>query len=423
MYNGLLKSFLITPAAFVAVFLLFAPSWSADWEVSPYVTIIEEYNDNILFSSKGQELDDFVTYVRPRVEAKYSTDRLRMSLNSGLEREIYVDYDELNTTNHDHKLVLSYGLSRTLGLRAGGYFREDTTLETELIKEGLLEDREDRRKFGGSLGFDYAFSTRLSLFGGWTRLYTEYPDDPECYERFYVDTRIDTFDLVLRRYVLSPRSSLALKMKHKRTECDTEEPRSLIEKCDPASGFYPGPKEQYEIWASFRHDFAEDYYISGEVGYHYFESRMYDYTGPKTESVTETRDEDGESFVFELSFHRNWMRASAELLAYRNMYIDTKGDILYRNRVALKGTYRFSERFASSVTATFQRNRADDSDYDSDYYKVSPSLSYDLTPTVTLRASADYLRYDYDKRSDKDRERFRARLFLNFTWPRLLSGY
>jgi len=120
MYNGLLKSFLITLAAFVAVFLLFAPSWSADWEVSPCVEIIEEYNDNILFSSKGQELDDFVTYVRPRVEAKYSTDRLRMSLNSGLEREIYVDYDELNTTNHDHKLALSYGLSRTLGLRAGG---------------------------------------------------------------------------------------------------------------------------------------------------------------------------------------------------------------------------------------------------------------------------------------------------------------
>ena len=422
MYNGLLKSFLITPAAFVAVFLLFAPSWSADWEVSPYVTIIEEYNDNIDFSVDEKKRDDWVTYVKPRVEAKYSTDRLRMSLNSGLEREIYVDYDELNTTNHDHELDLSYGLSRTLSLRAGGDFRKDTTLETEL-KEGLLVDREDRRNFEGNLGFDYAFSERLLFSGGWTRLYTEYPDDPECYERFYVDTRIDTFDLVLRRYVLSPRSSLALKMKHKRTECDTEEPRSLIEKCDPASGFYPGPKEQYEIWASFRHDFAEDYYISGEVGYHYSKSRTYYYTGPKTESVTKTRDEDNETFVFELSFHRDWERVSAELLAYRNMYINTDGGHTYRNRVALKGTYRFSARFASSVTATFHRNRADDSDYDSDYYKLSPSLSYDLTPTVTLRASADYLRYDYDKRSDKDRERFRARLFLNFTWPRLLSGY
>jgi hypothetical protein len=217
MYNGLLKSFLITLAAFVAVFLLFAPSWSADWEVSPCVEIIEEYNDNILFSSKGQELDDFVTYVRPRVEAKYSTDRLRMSLNSGLEREIYVDYDELNTTNHDHKLALSYGLLRTLGLRAGGYFREDTTLETELIEEGLLVDREDRRKFGGSFGFNYAFSTFLSCSADWTRRYTEYPNDPVDLN----DQASDTLKLA-PSYVLSPQTSLFLNLTCTNTEYDDE---------------------------------------------------------------------------------------------------------------------------------------------------------------------------------------------------------
>ncbi|MBW1746332.1 MAG: hypothetical protein JRJ25_08515 [Deltaproteobacteria bacterium] len=137
MYNGLLKSFLITLAAFVAVFLLFAPSWSADWEVSPYVTIIEEYDDNILFSSKGQKLDDFVTYVRPRVKAKCSTDRLRMSLNSGLGVEKYVDYDELDTIDHDHRITLSYALSHTLSLKTGGYFREDTT-ETEIIEKDTV---------------------------------------------------------------------------------------------------------------------------------------------------------------------------------------------------------------------------------------------------------------------------------------------
>ena len=42
MYNGLLKSFLIILAAFAAMFLLFAASWSADWEVSPRVEIIED---------------------------------------------------------------------------------------------------------------------------------------------------------------------------------------------------------------------------------------------------------------------------------------------------------------------------------------------------------------------------------------------
>jgi hypothetical protein len=390
MYNGLLKSFLITQAAFVAVFLLFAPSWSADWEVSPYVTIIEEYDDNILFSSKGQELDDFVTYVRPRVEAKYSTDRLRMSLNSGLEREIYVDYDELNTTNHDHKLVLSYGLSRTLGLSAGGYFREDTTLETELIEEGLLVDREDRRKFGGNLGFDYGFSTRLKLSADWTRRYTEYPDDPVELN----DQVGDTLKLA-PSYVLSPQTSLFLNLTCTNTEYDDEGDTFIA---------------NYNIRPSFRHDFAEDFYVSGGAGYRY------------TERETKNADEHTDGFVFNLLFHRDWERVSMELLASRNQYSDADRRSVERNRLTLRGTYRLSDRFRSSLVATFRRNSVDNSTGNSDYYTVSPAFSYDLTPTITLRGSVDYTEYDYKDINNADIERFRARLFLNFTWPRLWRG-
>jgi hypothetical protein len=390
MYNGSLKSFLITLAAFVAVFLLFAPSWSADWEVSPCVEIIEEYNDNILFSSKGQELDDFVTYVRPRVEAKYSTDRLRMSLNSGLEREIYVDYDELNTTNHDHKLALSYGLSRTMGLRAVGYFREDTTLETELIEEGLLVDREDRRKFGGSFGFNYAFSTFLWCSADWTRSYTEYPDDPVDLNEQVGDTLKLT-----HRYVLSPQTSLFLNLTYTNTEYDDEGDTSIA---------------NYNITPSFRHDFAENFYVSGGAGYRY------------TEYETKNTDEHTDGFVFNLLFHRNWERVSMELLASRNQYPTADRRSVERNMLTLRGTYRLSDRFRSSLVATFRRNRVDKGTDKSDYYTVSPAFSYDLTPTITLRGSVDYTEYDDKDINDDDRERFRARLFLNFTWPRLWRG-
>ncbi|MDL2121708.1 MAG: outer membrane beta-barrel protein [Deltaproteobacteria bacterium] len=390
MYNGLLKSFLITLAAFVAVFLLFAPSWSADWEVSPCVEIIEEYNDNILFSSKGQELDDFVTYVRPRVEAKYSTDRLRMSLNSGLEREIYVDYDELNTTNHDHKLALSYGLSRTLGLRAGGYFREDTTLETELIEEGLLVDREDRRKFGGSFGFNYALSTFLSCSADWTRRYTEYPDDPVDLN----DQVGDTLKLT-PMYVLSPQTSLFLNLTYTNTDYDDEEDTSIA---------------NYNITPSFRHDFAENFYVSGGAGYRY------------TEHESKNADEHTDDFVFNLLLHRDWERVSMELLASRTQYSDADRRSVERNMLTLRGTYRLSDRFRSSLVATFRRNSVDKGTDNSDYYTVSPAFSYDLTPTITLRGFVDYTEYNDKDINDADRERFRARLFLNFTWPRLWRG-
>jgi len=390
MYNGLLKSFLITLAAFAAVFLLFAPSWSADWKVSPCVEIIEEYNDNILFSSKGQEFDDFVTYVSPRVKAKYSTDRLRMSLNSGLEREIYVDHDELNTTNHDHKLVLSYGLSRTLGLRARGYFREDTTLETELIEEGLLVDRGDRRKFGGSFGFNYAFSTFLSCSADWTRRYTEYPDDPDDLN----DQVGDTLKLT-PMYVLSSQTSLFLNLTYTNTEYDDEGDTSIA---------------NYNIIPSFRHDFGETFYVSGGAGYRYVEHE------------SKNSDEHTGGFVFNLLFHRDWERVSMELLASRTQYSTAYRRSVERDMLALRGTYRLSDRFRSSLVATFRRNSVDKDTDNSDYYTVSPSLSYDLTPTITLRGFLDYSEYDYKDNNNADRERFRVRLFLNFTWPRLWRG-
>jgi hypothetical protein len=389
MHSSLWKWYFITLTTFSTVFLFSAPSWASDWAVSPRVSIVEEYNDNIFFSREREELDDWVTYVRPRVEGTYHTKRFRVSLDSGLGAEKYVDHDELDTTDHDHRLALAYALSSSLSLKTGGYFREDTTLETELAEEGLLVDREDRRKFGGNLGFNYTFSTRLWCSGGWTRRFSEYPHDPQDFD----DRRSDTFNLA-PKYVLSRKTSLFLKMRFTRTEYDRQG--------DPTI-------ENYDIRPSFRHDFAEDFYISGGAGYRY------------TERKTGTVDEDSKGFVFDLSFHRDWKKVSMELLASRDQYSTVDRHSIVRNRLTLRGTYRLTERFKTSVAATFRQNREDGSRNDTDYYTVSPALSYNLTPTIVLKGSVDYSEYDYEKDSDRDRERFRARLNLNLTWPRLWS--
>ena len=250
-------------------------------------------------------------------------------------------------------------------------------------------NREDRRKWGGNLGFTCVFSTRASLSGGWTRKYTEYPDDPEDFD----DRRSDTLDLA-PRYVLSPRTKLLLKMEYTKTEYDVPEDDSI---------------SNYSIKPSFRHDFAEDSYVSGGAGYRY------------TEHETATSDEDTDGFVFDLAFHRNWKKASMALLASRDQYSSVDQRSVERDRLTLKGTYRLGARFSTSMAATFRRNRIEDGD-DYDYYTVMPGLDYDLTPTIVLTGSADYSLYGYEEDSDRDRERFRARLSLNFMWPRFWSG-
>ena len=388
MHGGLWKRSFVTLTVFTTVFLFFVPSWGANWAVSPRIHILEEYNDNILLSREGEELDDWVTYVRPRVEGTYNAERFRLSLDSGLSVERYIDNDELDTTDHDHRTALSWDLSKTLGLNAGGYFRQDTTLETELSEEGLLVDRTDRRKWGGNLGFSYVFSSRVYLSGSWTRGYSEYPDDPVGFYNYRSDT------LALSpRYVLGPKTRLFLSMAYGKTEYDTEDDSIT----------------NYNIEPSFRHEFAEDYYISGGAGYRY------------TKSETGAGDEHSDGFIFDLSFQRSWQKASMTLRASRDQYSSIDRQSVERDMLTLRGTYRLGARLSTSISATFRRNRIEGGD-EYDYYTISPSVGYVLTPTIALNGSAEYSEYSYEDDSDSDRERFRARLALNFAWPRLLSG-
>jgi len=266
-------------------------------------------------------------------------------------------------------------------------------LETELIEEGLLVYGEDRRKFGGSFGFNYAFSTFLSCSADWTRRYTEYPDDPVELN----DRANDTLKLA-PSYVLSPQTSLFLNLIYTNTEYDDEEDTSIA---------------NYDIRPSFRHDFGEAFYVSGGAGYRYTEHES---------KNADEQDEHTDGFVFNLLFHRDWERVSMELLASRTQYSSADRRSVERHMLTLRGTYRLSDRFRSSLVATFRRNRVDKATDNSDYYTVSPAFSYDLTPTITLSGSVNYSEYVYKDINNADRERFRARLFLNFRWPRLWRG-
>lgn len=388
MYSSLSKWYFVTLTGFAAVLLFLAPCWGADWAITPRIHILEEYNDNILFDPEEEELDDWVTYAKAGVEASCRTQRFHLSLDSDLEIEKYIDYDELNTTDHTHKLAFSSALSKNLGLRAGGYFREDTTLETELEEEGLLVGRENRRKWGGDLGLSYVFSTRVSLSGDWTRRYSAYPDDPDAYD----DRRSDTLDLV-SRYALSPKASLFLKMGYTETEYDRPGDFSIT---------------NYNVKTSFRYDFTEHSYFSGGAGYRY------------TKEEKPTDDEHSDGLVYELSFHRDWGKVLLRLVVSRDQYSSVDERSVERSRLTLEGTYRLGPRFRTGVAATFRRNRIEGGE-DYEYYALSPSASYDLTRRIILKGSADYSEYGYLEDSDRDRERFRARLALSFLWPRLLG--
>lgn len=366
------------------------PCRGAEWSVTPTVEVTEEYNDNILYDPKDTARDDFITYITPMLRANYDTDQIRSLLAISASSESYADNDELDTIDFGSKLTLSYDVSRTLGLRVGGNYREDTTLETELLEEGLLARREDRRQYRGNLGADFRFSTRVQLLTDWSRGYTKYPDNPSDYD----DRKSDTFAL-RPQYVLSPKTTLRLNLSYTETEYDRPGDPSI---------------RNYQIGPSFRHDFAKDFYINSGAGYRYTEDRI----------RTGDGDKNYDGFIVNLSFHRPWKKGIIELLLDRDQYSTIDERSVERDRIRLRGTYGITERLSTALDMSYRQNRDDSEADDVDYYTVGPSVSYALTRYIRITGSVEYSEYDYQ--AQKDRDVFTTSLTLAWTWPEMLSS-
>ena len=162
----------------------------------------------------------------------------------------------------------------------------------------------------------------------------------------------------------------------------------------------------YNIMPSLRHDFAEDFYVSGGVGYSHSEQK--------------TKDQDSGGFAFDFRIHGDWKKGSIELLANRDQYSTYYRRSADRSRLTLRGTYRLSHRFSSGLSVSYYINRFS-GDNDNEYLTVYPSFSYIFTPSVLLRGTVGYSKYEYEDRSDRDR--LIATLEIHFGWPRLLSGH
>jgi len=394
----------------MAIFLCSPFVLAADWYVSPSLSITESYDTNVLFSS-DQKIDDFVTYVQPGASGVYRTRRLDITFDAGLGIEKYIQEEDFDTVDQDYKGSLTYALLQTLDLNMGGFFRKDTSLETELAEAGLLVNREDRRRYGGNVGLKYTYSPRLSFSGAWYRSYTEYPDDPSDLQGY----RSDSLDFTAQ-YILGPRSILMGNVNYSVTDYDPQsaETYSITDRSITNYTFLP----------TYRHYLAETSYIFGGIGYRYTESEFKIVQKPPFDQIFPDSDisEQTDGFIFDFGVHKDWKKGSLELTAGRDQYSSLDGISFERDRITFSGTYQLSERFVGSGSASYSQNRSDEeeSDDDREYFTLSPAISYRLTPNISLRGSVNYSKYL--PKNDEDRDRFISMLILDMTWPRFLSG-
>jgi len=125
---------------FIVVVLLLGMVFpvSADpTKIVPFISLVQEYSDNILFSASNEE-EDFITTVSGGLAIKYKTQVINAGLEARLDQALYKDFDELNALDKFLSGNVSYKATERLGIGAMALLSEDFRRDREIETTGLL---------------------------------------------------------------------------------------------------------------------------------------------------------------------------------------------------------------------------------------------------------------------------------------------
>jgi len=385
-------------------FLLPEASRSADFSWAPGINIKGEYDDNISFDNTNK-LDDYLATISPTLSLKYASERLKFNSSLALDVLRYTDETDLDDEYQRYKLDGEYLLTEKLSLTGQGSFTKDTTLESELEETGLVNFREDRRRYtlGGGVGY------RLSEINNWQLDYSFGQTNYDGYQN--IDYEFQTVSYTFQHRLANMRDIIILQ---------------------PYYYYYDSKVSQvdnYGLMLGFEHPFNATLHLSLYTGVRYTES-SYDQQQIRLVEiapgilafalVTETEDDNNWGGAADISLKKTAERWTAELSYSRDLGYGSSGESIEHDRFRFSGSYNISSRWQArlSTSLSYSQSDSDYSDEDSRYFNLTPGLSYKLTEQHSLVLSYSYAEvYDKTLSSNQHYDRNRIWLSLNFRFP------
>jgi hypothetical protein len=382
---------------------------AADWSVSPGIDLTEEYNSNVLFSSRSR-IGDFVTFIKPRVLAAWETERTRLLFRTAVTGEIYADHSDLDSVSNDTQASLEHHWTPRLYSTVTATFKRDETLDEELQDVGLVTRREERYRYGFNASGGYALTESWSLEAGAGFLQTTYPDD--------------TFDdLMLVQTSVSPSFQI-----NPRDRVGVRFGVDFADYEDTAEG------ETFSAMAFWRRDLSETSFFKLGAGYQY---SMFDrevqvpriVVGPNglptLVFVRRTVETNQSGFSFDFALNNEWTpRFSTVASAGRLQYYDVNARLITRTYVRGSSTYRITELLSLRCDLGYDFNEEEGpAAEDTDYLRGASFLTWKLTENLSLRTGGS-IEYALETRGpvEDSKTRVRGSAALVCDWPRWMEG-
>jgi len=372
-----------------------------DFKLTPSVGVIEEYNDNLFFSTTNED-DDFITTIFGGLKLLNRTERLDLNLSAKLDGLLYADNDDLNDVEQFYNVGVGYRITERMGIKVGGGYSEDSRPDRDITTSGLVLTGVKRKRWQGQVSGDVSLTEKTTADVSYAYLQDKF-DNPG-----FEGYRFNTTNLGF-------------------THDFSEVLPRLIGRVNAGYNHYTSDDMDLEnIYATvgFSRDITEIFNILIDAGYRYsaseFKVPVFVPYPPFLITTNDTEYDSGFNGEIVVGYTGETTRANisaSQRLDPASGYNGTSN----RTSFVFNVRRRFAEKFSASLYATYYLNKADAGQLavnaiDQATLSIRPGLSYEIIDNLVLTASYTYTQVKY-KVSDTEAERNRVYVQLSYGIP------
>jgi len=375
---------------FIFLFILQLPVMAADVTIIPSLKLKGEYNDNIYFT-RTNYVDDYFGHLNPALEFGYVSELLNLKANADVDFLYYSDETDLDTETQLYELDGVYQIFERWEISGSGSYRKNTTLESYLEETGRVIEREDLRNYSAGGGLSYEISERSDIDINYNYSKTDFELDRNA------DNERHTVALSYHNLFKNNLDIITFKPSYSHRNAYRSRGNSDVSEADT-----------YTLSFIWTHPFSETLKLKSEIGGRYTEQSYND----------ERQDEDNWGVVADINLSKTAERYSVLMGYSRDLTTDIEGNEIEVDRISCTLNRKMTKRLNFSILGTLYFSRLDTQsntrrDEDRRYYRITPSLNYQITENHYLELAYSYSNEDH---SNEPGFRDRHRVWLNITF-------
>ncbi len=375
-------------------------------KILPYVSLKQEYSDNILFSSANEQ-EDFITTGTGGIVFSRKDERTDATLDAKLLRLFYQDNDQLDSTDGGILGNWKYKATERFGIGARAEYKEDSRRDRDTDTTGLILSG-DRKSTDFSVSSDYLFSelSKGEVTGSYGTSKIDEINDDEDSDTISLNF---TFTRNLSRTFANTTGLLNFSYLNYTSDVETIVPGVIT-----TTYYRDFTSDVFQLYGGFSKDITELYNVYVQAGVSYTDTTeglrtKQSFTGlvlSDVRSADQSSDSLGGVLATGLNYDGLYYDVGLSVSHDVRGSVGTNGTA-ERSSVSLEIDGKLTDEFFLTFDTSFYLNRNERktlADLDELTFNLQPGFRYKFTDTLTLTGVYRYTSVE-NRQNDSTSER------------------